>query len=255
VLSSRRTRSAGRLAVVTAALAIAPLAPHHAQDRDVAPRAPIPEGLRGVPDLPEDLPEGWYARLDTDRGTIVVRLLPDQAPQSVAHFAALAEGRLSWTDPLTGQEAAGHYYDGILIHKALAGERFEAGDRTATGRGAPPYYVPPEGFGPVNFAGPWRMGMTRFPGGAISGVVFFVSVASQPSLNGKHPCFGEIVAGKEVVWDITLAETTSHDTPREPIVIDKVRVHAVGHPDALPEPSPYVPTRPKPTPRPQPLAP
>ena len=41
------------------------------------------------------LDEGWYARLETDRGMILIRLLPDQAPQSVAHFAALAEGKLA----------------------------------------------------------------------------------------------------------------------------------------------------------------
>lgn len=99
------------------------------------------------------------------------------------------------------------------------------------------------------------MGMTRLAGGTISGVVFLLTVASQPSLHGKHPCVGEIVAGEDVVWDITLAETTSNDTPREPIVIHKVRVHAVGQPVALPEPIAYVPTRPKPAPRPRPLEP
>lgn len=251
----RRARSAGRIALATAALTIATLGPLSTENQDLAPRLPIPETLRGVPDLPAELPEGWYARLDTDRGTIVVRLLPKQAPQSVAYFAALAEGRLSWTDPFTGREATGHYYDGIVVHKALAGERFEAGDKTGTGRGAPPYHVPPEGFTPVNFDGPWRMGMTRYPGGAISGVVFFLTAASQPFLNAKHPCFGEIVAGKDVVWDITLSDTLSDDTPREPIVIEKVRVHAVGEPAAIAEPVPYVPDRPKLAPKPQPVQP
>jgi len=251
----RRARSAVRLALATAALALVSLGPSRAENRALVPRFPVPEALRGVPDLPAELLEGWYARLDTDRGTIVVRLLPEQAPQSVAHFAALAEGRMSWIDPFTGREATGHYYDGIVIHKAIAGERFEAGTKTGTTRGAPPYYVPPEGFAPVSFDGPWRMGMTRYAGGAISGVVFFLTAGPQSFLNAKHPCFGEIVAGKDVVWDITLSDTLSDHTPREPIVLERVRVHAVGEPAAIPEPAPYVPTRPKLTPKPQPVQP
>ncbi len=185
-----------------------------------------------------------------------MRLLPEQAPQSVAHFAALAEGRLSWIDPYTGYETSGHYYDGVVIHKAVAGQRFEAGDRTGTGRSAPPYFVPPEGFTPVNFDGPWRMGMTRFAGGRLSAVVFFVTAGSEPWLNGKHPCFGEVVGGKEIVMEITAVKTMSDDTPREPIVIEKVRVHAVGDPPALPEPVRYTPPATEPLrPKPQPVQP
>jgi peptidyl-prolyl cis-trans isomerase A (cyclophilin A) len=212
-----------------------------------------PPPLQGIPGLPETLPEGWYARLDTERGAIAVRLLPGQAPQSVAHFAALAEGRMSWIDPFTGNQTSGHYYDGVVVHKAIAGHRFEAGDRTGTGRGAPRYFVPPEGFAPINFDGPWRMGMTRFPQGKLSAVVFFVTAGSVPWLNGKHPCFGEVVGGKDVVMEITAVSTMSDDTPREPIVIESVRVYAVGDPPALPEPvrytpPPYEPLRPKPQP-------
>jgi hypothetical protein len=54
------------------------------------------EEFKGVGGLPGFVPQGWYARLDTDKGPIVAKLLPDQAPQSVAHFAALAQGRLEW---------------------------------------------------------------------------------------------------------------------------------------------------------------
>lgn len=213
---------------------------------------PVPEALRGVPEVPAELPEGWYTRIDTEKGVIVARLLPEQAPQSVAHFAALAEAELTWVDAFTGEDTIGHYYDGVVIHKAIAGRRFETGDRTGTGRGAPPYYVPPEGQGPVNFHRAYRLGMTASSRGRISGVVFFVTASGLPWLTGKYPCFGDVIAGKEVIWSLTELKTLSDDTPREPVLITKVRVHPVGDPAPLPDPEPFYPEpqelKPKPLP-------
>ena len=42
----------------------------------------------------EELAPGWYARIDTSMGRIVVQLLPEQAPQAVAQFVALARGEV-----------------------------------------------------------------------------------------------------------------------------------------------------------------
>ena len=191
--------------------------------------------------LPPGLPDGWYARIDTSMGTILARLLPEQAPQSVAHFAALAQGRLPWIDPLTGTTKQGHYYDGLLVHKAEAAQRFETGDPTATGRGAPLFYVPIEGVGPINFHQPWRLGMTRSSQGKISGVLFFVTVSSLPHLSGRHPCFGEVVSGKKVVRSICSVKTLSDGKPLEPIVVERLRVLKAGEPPPLPDPVPYRP--------------
>ena len=69
-------------------------------------------------DLPPNLAAGWYARIETTMGTIAVQLLPGQAPQSVAHFAALAEARMEWTDPVSGEARKNHFYDGNPIHLA-----------------------------------------------------------------------------------------------------------------------------------------
>lgn len=187
------------------------------------------------------LDEGWYARLETDRGTILVRLLPDQAPHSVAHFAALAEGRLPWLHPITGEIENRPYYDGLQIHKVEFGERFEAGDPTSTGRGAPPIYVPLEGVAPIDFSSPWRIGMAKSSLGKISGALFFVTAVGTPWLNGRHPCFGEVVGGQAVVREICAVGTLSNGMPREPILLNHVKIYAVGSPPALPEPETYRP--------------
>lgn len=189
----------------------------------------------------EPLDEGWYATIETSRGSIVVRLLPDQAPQTVAHFAAFADGRMTWTDPISGEPVSGRYYDGVPIHLAEALERFEAGDRTGTGRGAPEVYVPPETRNPITFDRPGRVGMTRATFGRVSGVVFFVSASPLPHLIGRHPCFGEVVSGMDTVRSICGVKTDSVGHPLEPILIETIRIAAVGDPPPLPAPEPYEP--------------
>ena len=77
--------------------------------------------LKSLPPVDlEGLPDGWYAQIETSEGTIVALLHPDQAPQSVAHFASFAEGTQSWTDATTGEVLKRPYYDGAAVHKAIA---------------------------------------------------------------------------------------------------------------------------------------
>jgi len=192
---------------------------------------------------PADLEPGWYARIETSRGRIVARLLPEQAPQAVAHFAALAEGRLEWFDFIAGKVEQGHYYDGIQVLVSEAGRLFQAGDRHSTGYGIPAIFTPPdEGIGPVTFDRPGRLGLARLPGGRHSPALFFVTASGQPWLIRRHPCFGVVVSGREVVQALTEIKTTERDKrPLEPEYIHKVRIFAVGEPAPLPQPSPYEP--------------
>jgi peptidyl-prolyl cis-trans isomerase A (cyclophilin A) len=178
---------------------------------------------------------GHYARIETPMGRIVARLLPEQAPQSVAHFAAMAEGKLAWADPVSGDEKQFRYYDGIPIHNVRAGLLIEMGDWTGTGKGAPPLYVPMEGQGPVNFSQGGRLGMAR-PNFSYSAVQFFATASGNWRLNGSFPCFGIIVEGTEVIWE--LSQTKSYRNGR-PIVmprIESIRIFKVGDPLPLPEP-------------------
>lgn len=198
-----------------------------------------------APPILEGWSSGWYARIETSLGAMLVRLLPEQAPQTVAHFAALAEGRLPWTDPFTGLRTQRPYYDGLVVHKVVLAERFEAGDPTATGRGAPPIFVPYEGGGAESFVRPFRVGMTRSGLGRISGALFFVTMTAQPYLNGNHPCFGVVVEGRDVVERIALSRTDPEGRPLEPIHIERVRILRAGDPPPLPEPVHYEPETPK----------
>jgi peptidyl-prolyl cis-trans isomerase A (cyclophilin A) len=190
---------------------------------------------------PEDLAEGWYARIDTSLGRILARLHPESAPQAVAHFAALAEGRLAWHDPLTGEAKKTPYYDGIQVQFALAGQLFEAGLRPGS-PGAPDLWVPLEGQGAEGFGRGGRLALSAKPPG-ISAAVFFVTAVPNIKLDGQYPCFGTVVSDLETVHRISSVKTRGNGRPLEPVEIERIRIFAVGSPPALPEPVPYVPER------------
>ena len=191
---------------------------------------------------PEGLPNGWFARIDTSEGRIIARLLPDQAPQSVAHFAALAQGRLEWFDGTTGQRKKYPYYDGVNVDRVAAGVLFEAGDAPGRGLVGPELFVPQEGFGPVNFGRPGRLGLVH-DGGATSAVRFFVTASGQAALNRIAPCFGVVVSGLDVVVNISRKKAYKNGRPIDPPVIERIRIFSVGEVAPLPEPEPYTDQR------------
>jgi peptidyl-prolyl cis-trans isomerase A (cyclophilin A) len=193
----------------------------------------------GVAD-PQARPEGWYAVVETSLGSFTFRLLPEQAPQTVAHFAAFATGRMEFVDPYTGDKKKAPYYDGIAIHKTKFAQRFEAGDPTGTGHGMPLVWVPAEA-GPVNFSRPYRIGMTTSSLKRISGVLFFATIVAEPYFNSGHNCFGEIVEGRDVVERICLVKTNAKGMPLEPVVIRHITIVKSGDPKPLPAPVPYDP--------------
>jgi peptidyl-prolyl cis-trans isomerase A (cyclophilin A) len=185
-------------------------------------------------------PKGWYAVVETSLGSFTFRLLTEQAPQTVAHFVAFAEGRMEFVDPYTGNKKKVPYYDGVSIHKTKFMQWFEAGDPTGTGHGMPPVWVPSEP-GPVNFSRPYRVGMTSASQKRISGVLFFATIVAEPALNASHNCFGEIVEGRDVVDRICNVRIDNNGKPLEPIVIRHIAIVKSGDPAPIPEAIPYTP--------------
>lgn len=202
--------------------------------------APVTGAGGRSPFLPPGLDPGWYATIETSLGVMLVRLFPEQAPQTVAYFAAFAEGRAEWPDTVTGEIQKRPYYDGLIVHKIKPMERFELGDPTGTGRGAPLIYLPLE-TGPKTFDRPYRLGMTRSSLGRVSASLFFVTMVSTPYFGVQHPCFGEIVAGQTLVDRICALPADSNGKPDNPVVVDRIRIHKVGDPTPLQDPVPYTP--------------
>ena len=67
----------------------------------------------------------YRATIHTDRGTIVMELDPQMAPQSVNNFVSLARRG---------------YYDGLTFHRVVPEFVIQGGDPDGTGRGGPGYH-------------------------------------------------------------------------------------------------------------------
>jgi peptidylprolyl isomerase/peptidyl-prolyl cis-trans isomerase A (cyclophilin A) len=76
-----------------------------------------------------------YALFETSRGKIGVRLLPDEAPNTVANFVGLSTGKKEYVHPVTGQKKTGPFFDGLLFHRVIPGFMIQGGDPAT--RGAP----------------------------------------------------------------------------------------------------------------------
>jgi peptidyl-prolyl cis-trans isomerase A (cyclophilin A) len=74
-----------------------------------------------------------YVTFDTSAGKIGVKLLPGEAPKTVANFVALAEGKKEWTDPKTGEKVTKPLYDGTLFHRVIPGFMIQGGDPLTQG--------------------------------------------------------------------------------------------------------------------------
>ena len=82
------------------------------------------------------LEDGLYAKVDTNKGEIQLKLTFDQTPVTVANFVSLAEGTNRQVDSIFTGKA---YYDGLIFHRVIADFMIQGGDPTGTGQGGPGY--------------------------------------------------------------------------------------------------------------------
>ena len=145
-----------------------------------------------------------HATLRTSLGDIVVKLMPDKAPKTVANFVGLAEGTKEWKEPRGGQAVKRPLYDGTMFHRVIPEFMIQGGDPLGTGTGGPGYKFGDE-IGPDNkFSRPGLLAMAN-AGPNTNGSQFFVTEVPTPHLNRGHTIFGEVVKGLELVAKIARA--------------------------------------------------
>jgi peptidyl-prolyl cis-trans isomerase A (cyclophilin A) len=148
--------------------------------------------------------EPIYATFQTSLGDMVVKLLPEKAPKTVANFVELAEGTREWKDPRSGKAVKQPLYDGTVFHRVIKDFMIQGGDPLGTGTGGPGYRFEDE-IGPDNlFNRPGLLAMAN-AGPNTNGSQFFITEVPTPHLNRGHTIFGEVVKGQELVTKIALA--------------------------------------------------
>jgi peptidyl-prolyl cis-trans isomerase A (cyclophilin A) len=164
------------------------------------------------------------ATLHTNHGDIVVNLLGDHAPQTVANFVGLASGTKEYTDPETGQPTTGRFYDGLIFHRVIDGFMIQGGDPEGTGRGGPGYTFGDEFHPDLVFNKPYLLAMAN-AGPGTNGSQFFITVGPTPHLNRKHTIFGEVAdADSRAVVDKIARVRTRSERPVEEVVITSVDI-------------------------------
>ncbi|MBS1194902.1 MAG: peptidyl-prolyl cis-trans isomerase (rotamase) - cyclophilin family, partial [Methanomicrobia archaeon] len=111
------------------------------------------------------------------------------------------------------------YYDGVIFHRVIDGFMIQGGDPTGTGRGGPGYSIKDE-FKAGNRNDRGTISMAN-AGPNTGGSQFFINVANNNFLDDRHPVFGRVVEGMDVVDRISKVKTGAGDRPVTEVKIVK----------------------------------
>lgn len=164
-----------------------------------------------------------FAKLETNKGTIVCELYSEAAPKTVQNFVDLAQGKKEWVDPKTGGKSKKPFYDGLTFHRAIPDFMIQGGDPKGDGTGGPGYQFEDEFSPNLKFDGPGRLAMAN-AGPNTNGSQFFITVAATPWLNNHHTIFGRVIKGQDVVINISQVPRDANDKPLKSVVLQNVTV-------------------------------
>src|SRR3989344_5773522 len=146
--------------------------------------------------------------LETNKGNIVMQLYSDM-PITSSNFEKLVQQG---------------YYNGVIFHRIIDGFMIQGGDPTGTGRGGPGYQIQDEfthAGGNKNNRGTISMANS---GPNTGGSQFFINLVDNDLLDSKHPAFGEIIEGMDVVDKIAKVQTGNNDRPLKEIKIIEAKL-------------------------------
>ena len=162
------------------------------------------------------------AVFDTSLGEFKIELFEDKSPITAGNFKKLAEEG---------------FYDGTRFHRVIKNFMNQGGDPLSKdlaqsarwGTGGPGYSIKDEFIeGLSNVRGSISMANS---GPNSGGSQFFINVVDntnldwdKPPAQSKHPVFGKVIGGMDIVDAINNVETVSGDRPKEDVLINKVTI-------------------------------
>ncbi|MRX41057.1 peptidylprolyl isomerase [Flavobacterium sp. LC2016-23] len=137
---------------------------------------------------------GIYAKFNTSKGSILVKLTHDLTPGTVGNFVGLAEGNLENKIKPQGNK----YYDGLSFHRVIPDFMIQGGCPQGTGTGGPGYKFDDEFHPGLKHDRPGVLAMAN-SGVGTNGSQFYITHVPTSWLDGKHTVFGHVVEGQDIV--------------------------------------------------------
>jgi cyclophilin family peptidyl-prolyl cis-trans isomerase len=138
------------------------------------------------PAMEIDPKKNYKARMETDKGEMVIELFADKTPKTVNNFVFLARQG---------------FYDDVIFHRVIANFMVQGGDPTGTGTGGPGYRFEDEFHPSLKHDKPGMLSMAN-AGPGTNGSQFFITHVPTPWLDNKHSIFGQVVEGMDVLMSI-----------------------------------------------------
>jgi cyclophilin family peptidyl-prolyl cis-trans isomerase len=152
------------------------------------------------------------AVIETNKGTIRVELLEEDAPKTTENFITLAQRG---------------YYDGIIFHRVIKDFMIQGGDPTGTGRGGESAWG-----GRFNdeinrssqvYQTGYKKGTVANAGPNTNGSQFFIMHVDYP-LPPSYTIFGRVTEGQDVVDAIATTPIGPGDRPIQDVKMEKVTI-------------------------------
>ena len=150
----------------------------------------------------------YFARMVTNKGTVLIKFMPDVAPMHVTNFIYLT--RLG-------------FYDGLAFHRVIPKFMAQGGCPLGTGTGSPGYKFAGEFSPNVKHERPGMLSMAN-AGPGTDGSQFFLTLVPTPWLDGKHTIFGEVVEGMDTLKALEACGTSPQGTTTESLKMEKVTI-------------------------------
>jgi peptidylprolyl isomerase len=151
--------------------------------------------------------ESWQrVRLETNMGNITIALDPSM-PVTTGNFETLVKKG---------------FYDGVIFHRVIDGFMIQGGDPTGTGRGGPGYTIRDE-FTTNNRNDRGTIAMAN-AGPNTGSSQFFINLVNNNNLDKKHPVFGKVVGGMDVVDSIAKVPTAANRPLQNVTIVRAVMV-------------------------------
>lgn len=154
------------------------------------------------------------AIIETNLGTIVFKLLPELAPETVRNFEKLARDG---------------FYNGTLFHRVIPGFMIQGGDpntksgnKNTWGTGGPGYTIKAEFSSRSHHRGIVSMARAQDPNSA--GSQFFIVTTDSTFLDRQYTVFGEVTDGMDVADKIVKLQRDGNDCPLQEAKMIHIKV-------------------------------